>query len=62
MHALKLRLAGPAALTALLLAGTPALALAPAGTLEYEPSYFEGELPRLARRRYGSQYQPGAHD
>jgi hypothetical protein len=42
MHALKLRLAFPAALTALFLAGTPALALAPPGTLEYEPSYFEG--------------------
>lgn len=42
MHPLQLRLAFPAALTALLLAGTPALALAPAGTLEYEPSYFEG--------------------
>jgi hypothetical protein len=41
MHAPQLRLAFSAALTVLLVAA-PALALAPAGTLEYEPSYFEG--------------------
>jgi hypothetical protein len=42
VHAMHSRLAFAAALTALVLVAAPALALAPPGTLEYEPSYFDG--------------------
>jgi hypothetical protein len=42
MHAQIIRRALAAALTTLLITVGPALALAPSGILEYEPSYFEG--------------------
>jgi hypothetical protein len=43
MHALKHRIAVAVALTAFIGYAAPVLALAPPGTLEYEPSYFEGD-------------------
>ncbi len=42
MFAPKPRIASAVAVTALLVFVAPALALAPPGTLEYEPSYFDG--------------------
>jgi hypothetical protein len=42
MRVMKHRIAVAAAVAAIIISASPALALAPSGTLEYEPSYFEG--------------------